>query len=68
METIHNSMSVTDKEHKDYDTVIAKLDSFFNVYTSNVIFQRAQFNRINQLEGELREHFIMELYRLAKST
>ena len=63
-------MRVTDEERKDYDTVIAKLDSFFKIYTSNFIDQQTQFNHINQLEGELIEHFIMELhvYRLAKST
>ena len=49
---------------KVYDTVIRKFDAFFKV-RKNVIFKRARFNRRNQLESELAEQYIMELYRLA---
>ena len=31
----------------------------------HVVFERARFNQRNQLEGELAEQYIMELYRLA---
>ena len=61
-ESILNSTNVTNEELEDYDTVIGKLDSFFEV-RRNVIFKRARFNRRNQLEGETVEQFIMELYK-----
>ena len=49
----------TEEERKDYDGVIEKFNGFFKV-RKNVIFERALFNRMNQLEGES-----VELYRLA---
>jgi len=47
-----------------YDTVVAKLDGFFQV-RRNIIFERAWFNQRNQQEGEGAEHYIMALYELA---
>lgn len=47
--------------------MISKFDAFFKV-RKNVIFKRARFNRRNQLEGELVEQYIMELYRLADNS
>ena len=47
-----------------YDTVLAKLDGFFQV-RRNIIFERARFNQRNQQEGEGAEHYIMALYELA---
>ena len=49
-----------------YETVVNKFNTFFKV-RRNVIFERAQFNRRNQLDGETAEQYIMEVYRLAKS-
>ena len=39
------------------------LDEFFQLLR-NVIFERARFNRRNQLEGESSEQYISELYCL----
>ena len=63
-EAVLTSTNITAEERKIYDTVIAKLDEFFKV-RKNVIFERARFNRRNQLEGESAEHYIMALYDLA---
>ena len=40
-----------------------KFEGFFKV-RKNIIFERARFNRRNQLEGETAEKYITELYRL----
>ena len=61
-----SSTNVTADERKVYDTVLEKLDGFFKV-RRNVIFERARFNRRNQLGTESAEQYIMELYRLAES-
>ena len=60
-EAVLASTNATDDDRKDYNSVLAKLDSFFNV-RKNVIFERARFNRRCQQEGESAEHFIMALY------
>ena len=65
-ESVLSSVGVTVGERKDYDTVIAKLNSFFKGHL-NVIFERVSFNRRNQLDGEMTEQFIIQLYRLADS-
>ena len=64
-ETVLSSTNITEEQRKVYDTVIGKFDSFFKV-TSNVIFERARFNRRVQLEGESAEQFIVELYNLVE--
>ena len=51
---------------KVYNTVLAKLDGFFQV-RRNVIFQRAKFNRRNQLDGESAEQYITALYSLVET-
>ena len=43
-----------------------KFDSFFNV-RRNVIYERACFNRRDQLEGESTEQYIMCLYSLVET-
>lgn len=63
-EAVLDSTDITADERKVYDTVVAKLDGFFQV-RRNVIFERARFNRRNQQEGEGAEHYIMTLYELA---
>ena len=65
-EAVLTSTNATDEERKVYDTVIGKFDAFFRV-RKNVIFERARFNRRNQLDGEQVEQYIMELYKLADS-
>ena len=65
-EGVLTSTNTTDDERKVYQTVLDKLDSFFKV-RRNVIYERARFNRRNQLENETAEQYIMELYRLAES-
>ena len=63
-ESVLESINATADERKQYDTVLAKFDSFFEV-RHNVIFERARFNSRRQQEGETVEQYIMELYRLA---
>ena len=63
-EAVLGSTDITEDERKLYDTVVAKLDGFFQV-RRNVIFERARFNQRNQQEGEGAEHYIMALYELA---
>ena len=63
-EAVLGSTDITEDERKSYDTVVAKLDRFFQV-RRNVIFERAGFNQRNQQEGEGAEHYIMALYELA---
>ena len=63
-ESVLVSMSATKEDRKDHDSIIAKLDAFFNV-RRNVIFERAQFNRRNQQPGESAEEYIIALYSLA---
>ena len=45
-------------------TVLKKFNEFFDV-RKNVIYERARFNRRNQLPGETAEQYIMVLYSLA---
>ena len=59
-------MTITAAERENYDTVVAKFDAFFQV-RRNVIFERARFNKRDQLQGETVEQYIMELYKLTES-
>ena len=63
-ESVLTSTNATEDERKVYDTVMGKFDAFFQV-RRNVIFERARFNRRNQLPGESSEQYIMALYSLA---
>ena len=65
-EAVLTSTNITAEERGQYDTVVAKFDSFFGV-RRNIIFERARFNRRHQQEGETAEQYIMELYRLAEN-
>ena len=60
------STNITEDDRKKYATVLAKFDAFFQV-RKNVIFERARFNRRNQLEGQSIEQYITALYRLVDS-
>ena len=53
------------KKRKKYTGVLRKFDGFFKV-RRNIIFERARFNRRNQLEGKLVEQYITALYSLAE--
>ena len=55
----------TGEERKKYQEVLGKFDGFFKV-RKNVIFERARFNRRNQLADALAEQYITALYSLAE--
>ena len=63
-ESVLTSTNATADDRKNYDAVMGKFDAFFQV-RRNVIFERARFNRRNQLPGETSEQYIMALYTLA---
>ena len=65
-EDVLASTNIKADDKKNYETVLAKFDGFFQV-RKNVIFERARFNRRNQLEGESIEQYISALYRLVDS-
>ena len=65
-EVVLASTNITEEERKVYATVCQKFDDFFKV-RRNVNFERARFNRRNQLEGEPAEKYIMELHHLAEN-
>jgi hypothetical protein len=55
----------TENDKKKFATVIAKFDNYFQGKT-NVIFQRALFNRRVQQQGESIDDFITDLHKLVK--
>ena len=65
-EMVLSSTGITDAQRRTYRTVCEKLDGFFKV-RRNVIFERARFNKRNQLPGEPAERYIMELYNLIEN-
>ena len=60
------STNISEEDRKVYNSVMAKFDEFFKV-RKNVIFERAKFNRRNQLPGETAEQYITALYSLIES-
>ena len=54
------STNPTEEECQDYGAVMEKLNSYFKV-RKNTIYERVQFNRRNQQEGESAEKFITAL-------
>ena len=60
------STQITNEEQNKYDTVLTKFDEFFKV-RRNVIFERAIFNRRNQLPGEIVEWYISKLFALVET-
>ena len=64
-EVVLASTGITDEERKCYERVVGKLDGYFHV-RHNVIFERARFNKRDQLEGESGDQYITELYYLAE--
>ena len=65
-EDVLTSTNITEADRKKYDAVVEKFDSFFNV-RRNVIYERARFNRRDQLEGESAEQYITCLYSLIET-
>lgn len=65
-EAVLSSTNATSEERKDYEKVIEKFDSFFQV-RKNVIFERARFNRRKQQSGETAEEYIVALYDLTEN-
>ena len=64
-EAVLASTNATDEERKEYQEVLDKFDSFFQV-RRNVIYERARFNRRSQQSGETAEQYIMALYDLSQ--
>ena len=64
-EDILTSLKLTEDELKKYDTVKAKLDSYF-VIRRNVIFERSKFNKRVQLENETVDSFVTDLHCMAE--
>ena len=65
-DTVLTSTGISQDDRKKYERVIATLDAFFKVRT-NVIYERAKFNRRDQREGESVEQYISALYELVES-
>ena len=65
-EDILISTNISSDDKKSYDRVLEKFNDYFKV-RKNVIFERARFNRRNQLKGEPAEQYITELYRLVET-
>ena len=62
-EMVLSSTNISESERKSYDNVLGKLDEYFQV---RHIFERARFNRRDQMESESGDQYITELYDLAE--
>ncbi|GBL92551.1 hypothetical protein AVEN_123742-1 [Araneus ventricosus] len=62
---IFSSFGLSKTEQDDFDTVLKKFNDHF-VVNKNTIFERAQFNKRVQLDGESVNTFITALYTLAE--
>jgi len=56
-----SSFSLTNEEVENYNVVVARFNAYFNVRT-NVIYERAVFNRLNQNDSDSVDDFITRLY------
>ena len=65
-EDVLASTGISAEARAVYANVVAKFDAYFKVRT-NVILERAKFNKRNQLEGESSETYITVLYSLVES-
>ena len=65
-DAVLTSTNVTEEERKQYAPVLKKFDDFFKV-RKNTIFERARFNRRNQLDGKTAEIYITVLYGLIEN-
>ena len=57
------STNIGEEDRKEYDSILAKFDSFFSV-RKNVIIENTKFNEHYQLSDEPVEQFIASLYNL----
>ena len=65
-EDILTTTRISDDNRKKYTRVVEKFGEFFRV-RHNVIFERARFNKRNQLPGESAENYITVLHQLTES-
>jgi hypothetical protein len=65
-ENIFTSFGLSADDQKKYDTVKKKFDDHFHP-KSNVIFERAQFNKRRQLQGETTESFITDIFKMVET-
>jgi len=63
-EEVLETTRISTADKKKYDKVMEEFDNYFQV-RKNVIFERARFNKRNQLPEEPVEQFISEIHRLA---
>ena len=61
-----SSTNITSDDRKKYDSVVEKFYEYFQV-RKNVIYERARFNKRDQLDGETAEEYITVLYSLVKT-
>ncbi|GBL76715.1 Retrovirus-related Pol polyprotein from transposon 17.6 [Araneus ventricosus] len=64
-EDIFSSFGLSETEQDDFDIVLKKFNDHF-VVKKNTIFERAQFNKRVQLDGESVNTFITALYTLSE--
>ncbi|GBL82434.1 Uncharacterized protein K02A2.6 [Araneus ventricosus] len=64
-EDIFSSFGLSETEQDDFDIVLKKFNDHF-VVKKNTIFERAQFNKRVQLDGESVNAFITALYTLSE--
>lgn len=60
------SFGLTAEQARKYSVVKQKFSDFFNV-KKNVVYERAKFFKRRQLEGELADVFINDVYKLAET-
>eukprot|EP00731_Ephydatia_muelleri_P028828 Em0020g472a len=65
-EDVLSSTNISGDERKAYSAVLKKFDDFFQI-RKNIIFERARFNRRDQLDGETADEYISALHNLAES-
>ena len=63
-EAILKTTKPSEDDLKDYDKILGKFNEYYAV-RKNVIYERARFNRRNQLPGETADQYIMALHTLA---
>ena len=65
-DSVLSPTNISTENSQKYSPVIAKFDEYFQV-RCYVIFERARFNRRNQLPGESIEQYITVLYTLIET-
>ena len=65
-DSVLTSTNISTDNRGKYTSVMLKFDDYFKV-RRNVIFERARFNRRNQLAGESVKQYITVLYTLIET-